>query len=448
MSMRLKVRGIRTRLLLAVLGAVALAVAAMTVGFNLVLARSLSHNANDIARARAAAQLAALRPSGGGLEMGETPDEALGESQLWVFSRGRAVEAPRAAETVAAAAHSLAGGAPRFLDVNGADVRLYSAPAVFDGKRLGTVVAGVSLAPYEQTRRTALFGSLAFALLLLLVVAVAARWLLAAALRPVAHMTEAAADWSDRSLDRRFELGAPHDELTRLAATLDNLLDRIAASLRREQRFSTELSHELRTPVARIVAEADLALRRERPGSEYRSALEVVLRNAQQVASTIEALVAAAQQEAGLARGTADAYEAAAKVAKACEPAASERGVTVEVQKPASPVRVGVDPELATSILQPVVENAVRYGRGRVKLSVDRNGSKVVYLVEDDGPGVDEAERERIFEPGTRGGAALEGEGAGLGLALARRLARAVSGEVEAMPSSSGGRFAVRLPRA
>ena len=318
---RLRAQSVRTRLLLAVLGAVAVAVAAMTVGFNLLLARSLSHNASDVARARAAAQLAVLRPAKGGLQTGEAPDEAVGESQFWVFSGGRTLEAPRSSPAVADAVRSLQGGRSRFLDVNGADMRLYAVPAVFNGKRLGTVVAGVSLAPYEQTRRTALIGSLGLALVLLLVVAVAARWVLAAAFRPVARMTEAAADWSERHLDRRFELGRPHDELTRLAATLDGLLGRIAASLRREQRFSAELSHELRTPVSRIVAEADLALRRERSGSEYRSALEVVLRNAKQVASTIEALVAAAQQEAGLTRGTADAYEAAAKAAEACAPA-------------------------------------------------------------------------------------------------------------------------------
>lgn len=438
---------IRTRLLLAVLGAVALAVAAMTAGFNLLLARSLSHNASDLARARASSELAALRPAGGRLVLGETPDEALGETPLWVFSRARTVEAPRATEPVAAAARSLAGGGPRFRDVGAADVRLYAAPAVFDGKRLGTVVAGVSLAPYEQTGRTALVASLAFALLLLLVVAFAARWLLAAALRPVGRMTEAAADWSEHSLDRRFGLGEPHDELTRLAAMLDNLLDRIAASLRREQRFSAELSHELRTPVSRIVAEAELALRRERTSSEYRVALEDVLRNAQQVASTIEALVAAAQQEAGLARGTADAYQAAARAAEACEQAAEQRGVTIAVERPRSAVRVGVDRELATRILQPVVENAVRYGRERVTLSVRRNSTRVVYLVEDDGPGVAEIERDRIFDAGTRGSAAQNGsgDGAGLGLALARRLARSASGEVEAEPGP-GGRFAVSLP--
>ena len=446
----LRPQSVRTRLLLTVLGAVAVAVAVMIVGFNLLLARSLSHNASDLARARAAAQLAALRPGERGLQIGETPDEAAGESQLWVFSSGRTLESPRTSKAVAQAASSLRGGGARFLDVGSADVRLYAAPAEFEGKRLGTVVAGVSLAPYEQTRRTALIGSLGLALLLLVVVAVAAHWVLAAAFRPVARMTDAAADWSERRLDRRFELGEPHDELTRLAATLDNLLDRIAASLRREQRFSAELSHELRTPVARIVAEADLALRRERSGSEYRVAFEVVLRNARQLASTIEALVAAAQQEAGLARGTTDAYEVAAKAVEACQPTAADRGLSLEVQPPASPVRIGVDTQLAVRTLQPVVDNAVRYGRGRVRLSMARNGTKVVYLVEDDGPGVGEGEREHIFEPGLRGAAAqgADGEGAGLGLALARRLARAAAGDVESLPSANGGRFAVSLPTA
>jgi signal transduction histidine kinase len=440
---------IRTRLFLAVVGAVAAAVAAMTVGFNVLLARNLSHNASDLARTRATAVLASVRPTEHGLEPGDIPDQAAGESQFWVFARGKTLEAPRASKIVADAAGSLAGGGRRFLDVDSADVRLFATPAVFEGRRLGTVVAGVSLAPYEQTRRTALIDSLVLAFLLLLVVALAARWVLAAAFRPVERMTRAAAEWSEHELRRRFELGEPHDELTRLAATLDSLLDRIAASLRREQRFSAELSHELRTPVSRIVAEADLALRRERSTSEYRAALEVVLRNAKEVASTIEALVAAYQQEAGLIRGTADAYEAAAKAVAACEHRASERGISLELERPPEPLRVGVDPELAVRALQPVVDNAVRYACARVRLSLAQNGTRVVFLVEDDGPGVQEAERERIFEAGLRGTAGQNGggDGAGLGLALARRLARAASGDAEALPSEHGGRFAVGLPR-
>src|SRR5947208_105991 len=108
-------------------------------------------------------------------------------------------------------------------------------------------------------------------------------------------MTKQAAAWSERDLDRRFGLGEPHDELTQLAATLDNLLDRIAASLRHERRFSAELSHELRTPLARVIAEAELALRRTRDPGEYRRVLDVILTNARHIDRIIDTLLAAAR---------------------------------------------------------------------------------------------------------------------------------------------------------
>src|SRR5437868_8977507 len=101
-------------------------------------------------------------------------------------------------------------------------------------------------------------------------------------------MTRQAADWSEHDLDHRFALGAPHDELTELASTLDGLLDRLAASLRHERRFSAELSHELRTPLSRILVEAELALRRKRTPEEYRGTVELVQRSAEQLARTVE----------------------------------------------------------------------------------------------------------------------------------------------------------------
>ena len=153
------------------------------------------------------------------------------------------------------------------------------------------------MAPYEESRRTALVGSLVFAFVVLALVAPPPWWLLAHALQPVVRMTRQAAAWSERDLDKRFALGEPTDELTELAATLDGLLDRLANTLRHEQRFSAELSRELRTPLARVIGEAELALRRERGAAEYRAALELILRNAQQLARTVDALVAAARHE-------------------------------------------------------------------------------------------------------------------------------------------------------
>jgi signal transduction histidine kinase len=263
-------------------------------------------------------------------------------------------------------------------------------------------------------------------------------------------MTRLAAAWSERDTAHRFGLGEPHDELTELAATLDRFLDRLDASLKREQRFSAELSHELRTPLARLIAEAELALRRERTPDEYRGALELVHRSAHQLARTVDALVAAARYEAGGARRTADAFAVASGAADACAGLASERDLDVKVEQPPHPIRLGVDSELAERILHPLVENACRYGRRRVRVSIECASAGVVYAVEDDGPGVAEDERERIFEPGRRG-RTTTGDGAGgagLGLALARRLARSAAGEVEVLAGGRGGRFVVRLPAA
>ena len=152
------------------------------------------------------------------------------------------------------------------------DVRLYAVPVKDHGRRLGAVVVALSVEPYEQTRKVALVSSLVFGLVVLVLGGLAARWLLGASLRQVTRMTRQAAAWSERDLDHRFGLGEAHDEITELAASLDALLDRLAASLRREQRFSAELSHELRTPLARVIAETELALRREREPEEYRRA--------------------------------------------------------------------------------------------------------------------------------------------------------------------------------
>jgi signal transduction histidine kinase len=444
-------RSIRGRLFVTVVAAVAIALAAMIAGFNLLLQHNLSRSADQLVRARAAAELALVRTQSGRLAIGETADDATVDSYAWVFSRTRTLEAPHVGTKLAAVARALAARAPAERDVAESDTRLYAAPIISNGRRLGTVVAAVALAPYEQTQRTALVASLALGGLLLLLVALAARWLLLASLRPVERMTRQTAEWSEHDLDRRFDLGEPYDEVSELAATLDQLLERLAAGFRREQRFSTELSHELRTPLARVIALAELALRQQRQPTDYRETLTDVVRNAQQLSRTVDALVAAARHDSALTRGTADAYAVCEQTLEAVADLAAERQLELLNPPPAQPLRLGLDAELAERILQPIVENACRYGRSRVRIKLARDSSRIVYLVEDDGPGVSPEERESIFEPGIRGvaGQASNGAGgAGLGLALARRLARSASGEIDAEVDHDGGRFRVSLPAA
>jgi signal transduction histidine kinase len=441
-------RGVRTRLLLVVVGALAIALGVATIGFNVLLAHAASRDANTLLRARASSELALLHVEGKTITVTETKSDPLGDSRVWIFSGVTPVVQPRAKPETTLAARSLAGGPVHFMNVpDESDERLYAVPIVHDGVRVGTLVTGISLAPYHHTQRTALIGSLTLFLVLLSFTGVAAWWLLRSALRPVAQMTEQAGAWSEQDLDRRFGLGEPHDELTQLAATLDGLLDRLAASLRHERRFSAEMSHELRTPLAKLMAEAELALRRERSESDYRESLQAVLANAQQIERIVETLVSAAQHDAQ-PQGVANAADVAEAVVAAHGHDAQSRGVDLELLEIPERVRVGVDQELAERILHPVVENALRYGRGKVQVRVTRNGSSVLFAVDDDGPGVLPDEHESIFEPAVRGSAGhSSNSGAGLGLALSRRLARAVSGDVEARPGSSG-HFVVRLPAA
>ena len=440
--------GLRRRLEASVIGAVALVLVVLIGAFNVVLRQRLSSEADNALFSRASAELASLHVVAGRVAVPEVPDAAALDAQTWVFAGSRPLEHPRSDPLTERAAELLARGPRRTQNVTATHTRLYAVPIVARGRRVGTVVAEVSLKPYESTAQTALVASAVLGALVLIMVAVAAHVLITGALRPVAHMTEQAAAWSETDTGMRFGLGAPRDELTQLASTLDGLLDRVASSLRHEQRFSAEISHELRTPLASVIAEAQLALRHPRSLEEHRGGYERVLASAQQMTRTLETLVTAARVELQRPHGTGDAAAAARTAARGCAALAATRGITVTVEEPATPIRIGVEDDVAERILAPLLENACRYGSSSVRIGIERRDGAVLFLVRDDGPGVPGPDREKVFQPGWRGDTpdATNADGAGLGLALARRLARAAGGDVEADGNGAGGRFTARLP--
>jgi hypothetical protein len=206
------VRGLRTRLLIAVIAVMGVGLAVLMVGFNVLLAHTLDDDLNSVLRARAAAQLMTLSVVDGRLEVAEAPDDAALDAQVWVFAGSRELERPpRVPAAVEDAARALSGGPRRTLDVRRPPVRLLAVPVQRGSRRLGTVVVGASRIPYEHTRHAALVASLALAGVLLAAMVLLARWLVGAALRPVRQMTEDAARWSESDLDRRFGLGEPTD---------------------------------------------------------------------------------------------------------------------------------------------------------------------------------------------------------------------------------------------
>jgi two-component system OmpR family sensor kinase len=437
--------GLKRRLVLAATGAVALMLALITVGFNLILHDRLAVDADNVVHSRVQAGLAVTSFEGGHIQVEETPHDDTLDERVWIFEGSRTVERAHAPASVEAAVDKLASVDRVTAREVGAQ-RLLAHPIVHRGVRVGAVVGSVSLLPYRHSEKIALIASVVLSVIILAALAVIARAVVGRALRPVAQMTAQASEWSEHDLDRRFALGRPRDELTGLAATLDGLLGRLSAGLRHEKRFSAEVAHELRTPLTKLRAETELALARDRPVGELREALEAVLSYTDRMTAVVNTLMAAAEREADPYTGTVDARAAADAAVAACADSAAERGISLVGEPAREPIEVDADPDLTVQLLVPLISNAIRYGRSRVRLSVSRDGAAVAFRVTDDGPGLRADELESVFEPGVRGDAANGSSGAGLGLALARRLARAAGGDVVAEAATDGARFVVRLP--
>jgi signal transduction histidine kinase len=447
---------LRTRLTLGAVAAAAIALAVLIVAFNIVLDTRLRSDADNVLRERATTVLRGLGTVNGRLSVAEAPDVGAVDTQTWIFAGGRALEQPaRLDARNQVAVRTLARASAGFRTVDATDTRLFAAPARSGFQRLGTVVVAASVSPYESTASWALLGSVILGVLMLAATVALSRWLISHALRPVGEITGRATAWGELDLGRRFFAGEPHDELTGLAAAFDRLLARLAESLRREQRLTAEVSHELRTPLAKIAAEAELGRGGERHRGERAEPLERIGQYARELQQVLDTLLASARAEQFRARQGSDAADSAGCAAAQVRDALAVQGKSIAVACGDERRRAAVEDDVVQRILAPLLDNAARFARRRVELAVRGTDGFVVFEVSDDGPGVASPDRERIFEPGFRGGGpcadGVDGHshaGAGLGLSLVRRLARAVGGEVEAREHSGGASFVVRLPTA
>lgn len=203
----------------------------------------------------------------------------------------------------------------------------------------------------------------------------------------------------------------------------------------------------LRSPLDSIVRSAqDMIEQSDAPvRAEYASYAADIASAARHLLSVVRSL---GDQGESSPSGSVDLVKLASETVALVESAASEREIVVAVQ-PASTVAARGEARSVTQILVNLVGNAVRYSPPgtAVTISFRRSGQSVLVHVADEGPGIDPADRERIFEPFQKGSA--EGDGSGLGLAIARRLARAMGGDVRLeSASASGSRFTLELPAA
>lgn len=312
------------------------------------------------------------------------------------------------------------------------------------------VIAAVSFTQVESSIKALWRAALIGTPVLILFLA-AVNWLvIGGALRPIAELRRGAQEISTAVGPRRLPVPQTTDEVHSLAVTLNDMLRRLEAAEDRQRSFVSDTAHELRSPLASIRTQLEVAI--DHPDSQdWQQTAKDVLADTHRLAKLAEDLLTLARldERAGqppAGRRPADLAALARDVA--ARYAGARVQVTVEDSEPAV---VLADTDSMTTILVNLLDNAVRHAESRVSVRVRRAGPDAVLSVADDGPGIPAADAERVFGRFTRLDDARSreddsGTGAGLGLAIVRATVRAHDGTVRLEDASPGVRAVITFP--
>jgi len=314
----------------------------------------------------------------------------------------------------------------------------------------GIVIAAVA---YDQVGDS--LATLARALIIgtpvLLLLLAGASWLIVGStLRPIAELRRGAQDVTRTGRPRALPVPEARDEVRSLAVTLNDMLSRLGAAQERQRGLVSDTAHELRSPIASIRAQLEVAL--DHPDSQdWRQTAGDVLADTLRLAKLAEDLLALARLDERDGRRAADRSVDLTGLACAEVSRYAEARVPVQLAG-AEPAAVTGDADGLRRMLGNLIDNAVRYARSGVRVSVAREGQSARLSVSDDGPGIPPADRERAFGRFTRLEAARSRDGddaggAGLGLAIVRATAQAHGGSAWLEDAAPGLRAVVLLPR-
>jgi two-component system OmpR family sensor kinase len=459
------VRTIRARLTLAY-GALLIAIVLLLgIGLYVALAHALSQEASDSAQrlAEQAARLVSQSTEGDARAIDEvdaTLAETLARGDLYLEIRnpdGRvASRSPALVErSIVPAAYG-----PASAPLTYAAVLPKLGPVVAHviavsgrGKFRGIVAAARNLSEVERTLgnlRTILIAASLFAIV---VGGGSGWWLAGVALRPVDQITRAANSISAGALSQRLALHGPDDELHRLAATFDRMLDRLQNAFERERRFTADVAHELKTPLTILQGEIDVTLRRPRDEVEYRARLGSLHDEVKRLSSLVDGLLSMARADAGVEvfdRSLVHLAPLIQAVVANFASLAERRDVSICVAE-ADDVTANVDADRLRQALYNLLDNAVRHSNlgGTVTIALRAAPGDVVIEVADNGPGIDPRDLPFIFDRFYRIDAhrARSVGGTGLGLAITKWIVEGHGGTIEGI-SDPGRRtaFVIRLP--
>jgi signal transduction histidine kinase len=309
------------------------------------------------------------------------------------------------------------------------------------------LIVGQELVGVHEARRAVLV-AFAWALALTLVLGTGGGLVISAIfLRRLDEMSRAAEAIMGGDLHKRIPQANANDDLGRLARTFNRMLEQIEKLIEANRHVSHNIAHDLRKPLARIVRRLEAVRAAEASLSSYKETVEGAIVDVHGVLETFNALLRIAQIETGARRAGFKAIDLAAiahEVAEAFQPAADDEGKALTIETSVSLPQAG-DEELLKQMIANLIDNALRHTPkgARIALRSERANDLATLTICDDGPGVPEAERERIFEPFYRLDAARVTAGDGLGLSLVAAIAELHALKVSAEDNRPGLRIVI-----
>ncbi len=316
-----------------------------------------------------------------------------------------------------------------------------------DGSRL---LVGFDEYEVEQVRRDIRRAALASFGVMLIASLIGGFLITRAALRPVETMRRAAQQIMDGDLRHRIPVRSTADEFDRLSQTLNGMLDRIDRLIASVRGATDNIAHDLRSPLTRHRARIEAALAVPPTGDELPALLERNLADIDQVLSTFQSLLRIANVESGLLRSEFRALDLAALTRDAIdfmEPMADERDLSLSAEVPAQASMSGHRDLLFQAVIN-LIDNAIKFSPagGTVTISLQPAPDGWRLEVVDQGPGIPDSERERVFERLYRLEGARNTPGLGLGLSLVQSVARLHAGRIELGAATPGLRATLTLP--
>ncbi|HEY1304102.1 MAG TPA: ATP-binding protein [Vicinamibacterales bacterium] len=287
----------------------------------------------------------------------------------------------------------------------------------------------------------------------LVVAAIIGRWLAGRALRPLSRLADVTQAIGISNLDARLSMRGVDDELDQVARAFNNALARVEQSVGEMRQFSAALAHELRTPLAILRGEAELALRPASSDEERRQALSRQIEECDRLTRLINQILTLARAEAGeiaIAGGVIDVAALAASVVDQIEPVAAARGIVMSCEKPEGVVVRG-DAGWLQRLLLILLDNAIKFTAegGCIAITFSRGDGQVRLAVRDNGVGIHPDAVPHVFERFYRADRARSRQtpGSGLGLALAKWIVDRHHGTISVTSQpGQGSTFSVSLP--